>query len=474
MAQHGPDWPLDTPLDQWPDRVAVPPIAPHRGAGATFFARLRPPGSKSLTNRALLLAALADGTSAIRGALVGAEDTERMIAALGALGVGIDRLPDGELRVRGVAGRWAPASAVTLELGNAGTATRFLAAAAMLARAPVLIDGDARMRERPIAELVNSLRQLGAAVAHTGREGVPPVRVSPPPELITGARLAVPTTESSQFITALLLIAPWLPGGLTLTLDGKITSRSYIVMTLGMLDALGARVRTSDDLRVIRVAGASAQRPGLAPFSYQVEPDASSATYFWGAAALFSGAVCRVEGIDARSLQGDAQFADLLGRMGATVIREEATAQAPASIGIRGPAHLNPIMADLSQMPDAAVTLGAIACFAPGRSILRGLRTLRVKESDRIAALQAELAKVGVKVETSVLGDPDAITIFPPLGGIDCSPTCPPVEFETYNDHRMAMALSLVGLRRPNVTVCNPRCVGKTFPGFWRELASLY
>ena len=255
---------------------------------------------------------------------------------------------------------------------------------------------------------------------------------------------------------------------MTLRLTGEITSRSYIQMTLGLLDLLEASVRTSDNLQFIRVAGrnGSAGR-GVPPFDYTVEPDASSATYFWGAAALFPGAVCRVEGLDARSLQGDAQFPETLARMGATVIREDTP-----SIGIRGPTALAPIMADLSDMPDAAMTLAVVASFATGRSILRGLRTLRVKETDRIAALQTELGKVGVKVETNVLGDPDAITITPPTGGIACNRECPPVEFDTYDDHRMAMALSLVGLRRPNIAVRNPGCVAKTYPGYWGVFGS--
>jgi 3-phosphoshikimate 1-carboxyvinyltransferase len=477
MAQDGPAEGLRRPLDELEDPLPVPPLAPGRGAGATFFARIRPPGSKSLTNRAVLLAGLASGQSTIRGALLDADDTERMLAAIALLGAGVERGASGDLRITGVGGRWRPSEAVAaalrLDLGNAGTATRFLAASAILSPEPLLIDGNARMRQRPIGELGDALESLGATVEYLQTAECPPLQVTPPDELPSGARLELPETASSQFISGLLLIAPWLPGGLTLTLGGRVTSRSYIVMTLGLLDILGARVRTSGDLRVIRVSAGSV---GLGAFSYDVEPDASSAVPFWAAAALFPGAVCRAEGLDARSLQGDALFPELLGRMGAQVVREEATAQAAPSIGLRGPATLNPVMADLSQVPDAAMALAAVACFVPGtgRSILRGLRTLRVKESDRIAGLQRELAKIGVKVETSVLGDPDAMTITPPPGGVDCSPSCDPVVFDTYDDHRMAMALALIGLRRPGVRIRNPRCIAKTFPGFWREFAGLY
>jgi 3-phosphoshikimate 1-carboxyvinyltransferase len=453
------------PIEEMPEVLPVPPLAQSRGGPAAFVARVRPPGSKSLTNRALLLAGLAEGNSTIRGALVGADDAERMVAGLRALGAGVDVRGD-VVEVRGVGGRWSAPEEVRLGLGNAGTAVRFLASAAVLGRGPVVIDGNARMRERPIGELVEALEQLGAQVEYLGKEGCPPLRVRGPEEMVRGARVELGETASSQYITGLLLIAPFWPGGLTLVIEGNITSRSYVSMTLGLLDTVGARVRTSDDLRVMRVSS-----EGLRGFDYTVEPDASGATYFWGAAAICPGSVCRVAGLEARSLQGDAGFAELLGRMGATVLREEGK---EPSLGVRGPAALEPVMADMSLMPDAAMTLAVVTCFARGRSIIRGLKTLRVKESDRIAALQNELAKVGVRVEVSVLGDPDAITIMPPAQGMDCGKACEVVEFETYDDHRMAMSLALIGLKRPNTWVRNPACVGKTYPGFWKDLAGLY
>lgn len=482
---------LKLPLEELPDPLPIPCVSP-RGR-APFFARVRPPGSKSLTNRAILLAALADGASILRRPLLGADDTERMLAAITALGAGA--VPEGDtLRIAGVSGRWQPGTPdVALNLHNAGTATRFLAAAAILSPVPILIDGNPRMRERPIGELIDALAQLDATADYIAAPRFPPVRINPPADLPKNPTLTLPTTLSSQFISALLLIAPWLPGGLTLKLEGEITSRSYVQMTLGLLDLLGATVRTSDTLSVIRVGPPHAREArGLAAFDYAVEPDASGATYFWAAAAMNPGATCRVEGLDSRSLQGDTRFPDLLSRMGATVIRDEPGAMAlqamtptpdsrhstepvapTPAIGIRGPASLAPIMADLSDMPDAAMTLAAAASFASGRSILRGLRTLRIKETDRIAALQTELAKVNVKVETNVLGDRDAITINPPLGAVNCSTDAPRVEFDTYDDHRMAMALALIGLRRPNVFIRHPRCVAKTYPQFWRHLAAL-
>jgi len=236
-------------------------------------------------------------------------------------------------------------------------------------------------------------------------------------------------------------------------------------------------VQHSADQRVIRVRGENGAA-GLRGFEYRVEPDASGATYFWAAAAVTPGAVCRVMGLDDDSLQGDSDFPMLLRRMGAVVHEHKrggtAEGGTESHIEVTGPRLLKPILADMSEMPDAAMTLAAVACFAQGTSILRGLRTLRVKETDRIAAVCAELAKIGVDIEPAAAGDPDALTITPPRNGVDCSPGAARVEFETYDDHRMAMSLAIIGLRRPNVFIKNPACVAKTYPTFWRDFALLY
>jgi 3-phosphoshikimate 1-carboxyvinyltransferase len=379
-----------------------------------------------------------------------------------ALGAGVEEAGDGAVRVRGVSGRW-PADQATLTLGNSGTSVRFLAAAAMLASGPVTIDGGARMRERPIGELGDLLTRLGCGVEYLGATGFPPVRVTPIAGVAGPSTLEVGGFQSSQFISALLLVGPWMARGLTLKLTGEMTSSAYIEMTMGLLAKAGASVRTSEDLHVIRVGGG-----GLAGFEYLVEPDATGATYFWGGAAMVAGARCAVQGLETGSLQGDASFPEVLGRMGARVQR------GPGLIEVTGPRHLQPILADMSDMPDAAMTLAACACFAEGTSILRGLRTLRIKECDRIAAMRAELTKLGVAVQTPVQGDADAMTITPPAGGVDCSARASAVEFETYGDHRMAMSLALIGLRRPNVAVRDPACVRKTYPGFWKDFGKFY
>lgn len=464
---------LKLPLDQLPDPLPIPTLP--RGRDGNFAAQVRPPGSKSLTNRALLLAALADGRSELRDALVDADDARRMLAALRSLGATITENDGGAISVDGVGGRWhVPLEGVELNLNNAGTATRFLAAASLLSPAPVTIDGNARMRERPIGELGDILGQLDAQIAYLGKPGFPPMRVTPATAAIPRT-LEIPTTRSSQFISALLLAAPWLPGGLTVRLTGPITSRSYVEMTVGLLTRLGANVRTSEDMRVIRVGPGNSGGPerGLAGFHYDVEPDASGATYFWAAAALVPLASCRVLGLDEHSLQGDADFPDTLARMGVGVVRHSGRTPQESYVETRGPRGLSAIMADLSDMPDATMTLAVVAAFARGTSIFCGIGTLRVKETDRVQALKNELAKVGVKVESPVAGDPEVMSITPPPGGIDCSASAPRVEFDTYDDHRMAMSMSLIGLVRPNVFIRDPRCVNKTYATFFTDFASL-
>ncbi|MCC6678964.1 MAG: 3-phosphoshikimate 1-carboxyvinyltransferase [Phycisphaerales bacterium] len=464
-----------------PDPLPLEPLH----AARPFDTCIRPPGSKSLTNRALLLAALSSGHSTIRRPLLDADDAERMIAALRQLGAGVLRTPGGDLEVSGVDGRWKTGPAgVEVNLNNAGTATRFLAAAALLAPGPVTIDGNARMRDRPIGELTEALEQLHARCEFTIRPGFPPVRIHPPPGLAApgphGFTAQLGTTQSGQFISALLMIGPWLPGGITLRMTGPVTSASYVEMTLGLLSRLGATVKMSHNLRVLRVApparaegdeAPDGHPRGLPGFEYNVEPDASGATYFWGAAAVVPGAGCHIPGLGTGSLQGDARFPELLERMGAGLIRGMSF---EPSIQVRGPQSLRGIDADMIDMPDAAMTLAAVACFAEGPTVLRGLRTLRVKETDRIAAVRNELTKIGIKVECPVAEDPDAMSITPPPGGLDCSATAPRVEFDTYDDHRMAMSLAIIGLRRPNTFIRNPGCVAKTYPTFWRDWGLLY
>lgn len=467
MEPHSPRVFLE-PLDRLPDPLPIPV------AQRPFDVTIRPPGSKSLTNRALLLAALAEGESVLHGALTAAEDARVMIAALEKLGA-MMTVDGSEVRVMGVGGRWrVPAEGVTLSLENAGTATRFLTAAAILTApgsGPITIDGNARMRERPIGELVEMLRELGVNVEYAGRKGFPPVRVHG----IEGGmqtELSIGATASSQFVSALLMAGAFLKGGMTIRLTAELTSVSYVEMTVGLMRELGVRAEWCSGLNGIRVHPTRLYR-----FDYEVEPDASGATYFWAAAALVPGSSCMVPGLGEASLQGDTRFADALERTGAIVDRGEQGTRVRA--GMASPA---PIVTDLSRMPDAAMTLAAFSCVSPGRNLIGGLRTLRVKESDRLAALVTELSKVGMSATVEAWSaytptsssDDEALSLVTPEGGIDCSQGVPRVEFDTYKDHRMAMALALIGLRRPNVFIRDPACVAKTYPTFWRDFAKLY
>lgn len=456
----------------------VPPMSVRERGEAGVDVSVRPPGSKSLTNRLLLLAGLCAGESVLRRPLTEADDARRMLAALEQLGCAVERSDDGQtVRVTGVGGRWRVARGdSTINLNNAGTATRFLAAASLLADGPITIDGNERMRARPIGELGEALRTLGATVEHLGGAGCPPMRVTPPAGNVPAvSTIEFGATQSSQFISALLLAAPFLPDGLTVKLVGEPTSASYVRMTVNLLDALGASLKLSADGRVIRVG------PGLDAFDVDVEPDASGSTYFLAAGALLREGTVRVRGFTAPSegrepLQGDALFADELAGLGCRVshVNETIVVRPPEGVSDKRSAWFRPVMTDLKDMPDAAMTLAVCCCFASGTSILRGVKTLRVKECDRIAALKSELGKIGVEVIDNLNGDPDAMSITPPGDGIDLSPDAPAVEMETFDDHRMAMSLALVGLRRHNVLIKDPGCVAKTYPGYWAEFSTLY
>jgi len=462
-----------------PPALHVPPIA------RPFHADIRPPGSKSLTNRALLLAALATGTSTLRDPLTDADDAQVMLRAIAALGAAVDQSTPGLLRITGVASRWSIPSgqSITLDLHNAGTATRFLAAAALLAPpgTSITIDGHPRMRQRPIAELTAALRTLNARIHHPLSQDCPPVTITPPtPAEIpptTTPTVEFGTTASSQFISALLLTAPFLPAGLRLTVRGQLTSPDYIAMTLHLLRRVGVILHQSSS------AGLSLDiiiPPQPVPaFDLAIEPDASGATYFQAAAALIPGSTTRLLGLPAdpaRSLQGDARFTAFLSALG-TICTGDDFHQL-----ITGHSPLRGLDFDLANMPDTAMTAAVLAAFASGPTTLRGLRTLRVKETDRLAALQTELTKLGHHIEilrsTQPNGEggllllPDeSLRITPSPAALNITT---PVAFDTYDDHRMAMALALVGLRRPNVIINDPACVRKTYPTFWLHLRTLY
>lgn len=418
-----------------------------------FKTRLRLPGSKSLTNRALLLASLAKGVSTLQGPLW-ADDTLRMFTALRELGVKIKGEPGGkELEIHGLDG-FSQRDAVVLDLGNSGISIRTLAAACTLGIGRYRLDGDARMRERPIGELVEALRKLGGKVRYDGPAGYPPVVVEG--YLPHGGNLTMKPTLSSQYITALLLIGPYMERGLTLEFEGSITSQPYVEMTLRLMQTFGLQGTVDPQWRSIHIPTGRYRAS-----HYAIEPDASNASYFLAAAAILPGSQCTIEGLGRGSLQGDVGFADLLHQMGADLLFGE------DFITIMSPPKgqtLKGIDVDLNAMPDMAQTLAVTALFAKGPSILRNIGNLRVKETDRLAALQTELSKLGADV---TIGGDD-LRITPPQ-----SITPPPRGIDTYNDHRMAMSFALVGLRVPGILINDPGCVAKTFPDYFEYLDGL-
>jgi len=409
-------------------------------------ARVRVPGSKSLTNRALLVAALARGRSRLSGTLA-SDDTVAMQRALAQLGVSIAAQGDA-LQVDGRDGRLA-SPAAPLDAAGSGTTARFLCAAAALADGPVVIDGNARMRERPIADLVDALTALGVRCEILGRAGCPPLRITG--GRLPGGRARIDARRSSQYVSAVLLAAPYAQRDVELVAEaGQVVSRPYVDLTLAVMRDFGARAEWSarDTLRVTAGRGYVAR-------DYAIEADASAAAYPFCAAAIAGGRV-RVEGVAPGSLQSDFRLLDVLARMGCRVRRGDDFAE------VEGPGdELAAVDVDMNDLPDAALALAVVALFAKGTTHIRNVANLRIKESDRLAALEAELRRLGADARA----DADSLAITPrPLRG---------AEIHTYDDHRMAMAFALAGLRVPGVAIRDPGCVAKTWPGYFTMLESL-
>ncbi|MGA2231810.1 MAG: 3-phosphoshikimate 1-carboxyvinyltransferase, partial [Tepidisphaeraceae bacterium] len=385
-----------------------------------FTAVITPPGSKSLTNRALVLAALADGVSELANVLF-ADDTLVMLDSLEKLGFAleIDRAAL-SVKVHGCGGR-IDRSAAELFCGNSGTTIRFLTALCALGTGEFVLDGVPRMRQRPIGELLELLKHLGARVDCLENQGFPPVRVRA--HGLAGGIARWGAAKSSQFLSAVLMIAPYARHEVSIDLESGQTSWPYVVMTTRLMDEFGViceLVRdpeTGDPRRIIVPQGT------YAAGKYAIEPDASNATYFLAAAAIHAGSQVTIPGLGSRSLQGDVEFAKVLGQMGAQV------KQSAHETIVTGTSQLEGIDVDLSAMPDTAQTLAVVALFADGSTTIRGLHTLRNKETDRLAALQAELSKLGAGVEIHG-GD---LTIHPPTHPRSA-------EIDTYDDHRMAMS----------------------------------
>lgn len=423
-----------------PDAIAIAPIL------RPIDAEVRPPGSKSITNRALLLAAMAEGNSTIHGALI-SDDTRRMAEALGALGFAI--AADEAARRITVAGKGGeiPAASADLYAGGAGTAMRFLAGFVTLGRGRYRIDGNARMRERPIGPLLDALRALGVDATSARGDGRPPIAIDMHGERCAGGGAEIDASQSSQFVSALLMPAALWPRGLRLTTRGD-AARPFIEMTLALMRQWGAR-SAFDGAEIVVPGG---QRYHAQNFI--VEPDATAASYFAAAAALVGGTVV-IQGLGRQSVQGDARFIDLLARMGAQVEwRDDAVA-------ITGTGRLIGVDAGLNAIPDVVPTLAAIAPFASTPTRIRKVAFIRHHESDRIAALATELRRAGA----TVVEFEDGLEIQPsPLR---------PAAIETYDDHRIAMAFAVAGLKAHGVRIKNPGCVAKTWPEFFADLERL-
>ncbi len=408
--------------------------------------RARPPGSKSLTNRALLCAALAEGRGALEGASL-ADDAWRMIAALRQLGIRIDvDEPNARLAVHGCGG-YFPAADADLNVADAGTAMRFLTAACCLAHGRFRIDGSPRMRQRPIGELVDALRQLGAAIGYDGAAGFPPLSILG--RGLTGGLVTFRSPPSSQFVSALLMIAAYAADDVFLEVAGALPSRPYVELTRALMRRMGVDSFGEAD-RFVVPAG-QRYRADV----HVIEPDASAATYFWAAAAITRGRA-EVLGLSRASLQGDVGFVDVLERMGCR-IEERADALV---VDARGVDRLRGIDVDLNAMPDTAQTLAVTALFATGPTRIRNVANLQLKETDRLAALRNELARLGAAVEMHG----DGLTITPPAH-------VRPAAIETYHDHRMAMSFALAGLAVEGVLIRNADCVSKSFPRYFEALA---
>jgi 3-phosphoshikimate 1-carboxyvinyltransferase len=409
------------------------------------------PGSKSISNRVLLLSALASGTTEVKD-LLDSDDTKVMLDALCKLGVGVMRHGDSDdYTVTGAGGAF-PVKHAELFLGNAGTAFRSLTAACALSDGEYRLSGVSRMHERPIGDLVDALRQLGAQIDYLAENGFPPLSIKPG-HIRNAPEVSVKGNVSSQYLTGLLLSAPLTGWETVIRVEGELISKPYIGITLGLMDRYGIKVHRENWERFVVPAG-SYKSPGI----IHVEGDASSASYFLAAGAIGHGPV-RVEGVGRSSLQGDVQFAAALARMGAEISFGANWIECRLGCADR----LHALELDCNHIPDAAMTLAILALFADGTTTLSNIGSWRVKETDRIAAMATELRKVGATVEEGA----DFIRVSPP------GKLVPDAVIDTYDDHRMAMCFSLVALGGVPIRIKDPACVNKTFPNYFQTFSSL-
>ena len=408
-------------------------------------ATVRPPGSKSITNRALVCAALADGISTLTGALA-SEDTHVMIEGLRTLGIKIDVRDQGEtLVVTGCAGK-PPATRAEIFVENSGTTIRFLTALVTLAQGTFTLDGIARMRERPIGDLAAALEQLGAKLNCFGKNHCPPVQIEA--NGLSGGTTQIHGNISSQYLSGLLMAAPCAKEPVRIEVEGTLVSVPYVAMTQAVMQSFGVETNAAEDFSSIEVPNKNYQAA-----EYAIEPDASAASYFWAAAAVTGGKVT-VTGLSRKSLQGDVGFVDCLEQMGCKVCYEA------DSVTVTG-GKLHGIDIDMNAISDTVQTLSVVALFAQGTTKIRNVPHIRHKETDRIAAVATELRKLGAKVVEHA----DSLEITP--GNFT------PAAIDTYNDHRMAMSFAIAGLVHKGVEINEPGCTRKTYPRFFEDLSAI-
>ena len=423
------------------DQLTLP--ASHQAQGTITL-----PGSKSISNRTLLLAALANGVTEIRD-LLASDDTSRMLEALQTLGVKLENFAENAWRVTGCGGNF-PNKKAEIFLGNAGTAFRPLTAALALAGGDYTLSGVARMHERPIGDLVDALKQAGADIQYLANSGFPPLKIATP-IIDLSKPIKIRGDVSSQFLTALLMALPLTKQKATIEVVGELISKPYIEITLNLMAKFGVNVQRDGWQSFIIPANSLY----TSPKQIFVEGDASSASYFLAAGAI--GGNVRVEGLGENSIQGDVKFTDALAMMGGEISYGE------NHITANKAAKIKTIDLDCNHIPDAAMTLAILALFAEGTTTLRNIASWRVKETDRIAAMATELRKVGAIVEEGA----DYIKITPPAH------LTPNAVIDTYDDHRMAMCFSLVSLGGVPITINDPKCVNKTFPDYFAQFASI-
>jgi 3-phosphoshikimate 1-carboxyvinyltransferase len=438
-------------MSQLPPSLRITPV------NHPLNATVHVPGSKSLTNRALLIASLADGTTRLTNAIF-SDDSRYFANALQTLGFNVQLDESShEMTITGLGGR-IPAKKAELFIGNAGTAARFLTAFLTLGHGEYILDGEPRMRERPIGDLVEALTQLGAKLSPASTDNWSLVtdysNICPPIKIVAnglpGGKTKIAGDISSQFLSALLMVAPYAQSPIEIELTTDLNSKPYVDMTVSIMKNFGLEVERNGYKR-FTIHPASY----LPITNYPIESDASAASYFFAAPAICGGTV-KVENISRKSVQGDIAFLGVLKQMGCTVTETD------NCLLVTGPSELHGIDVDMRDIPDTAQTLAAIAPFADSPTRIRGIASARVKETDRVHATCVELDRLGVRVEEHE----DGMTIHP-VGKMR------PAVIQTYNDHRMAMAFSLIGLRFDGVTIENPSCVSKTFPNYFDVLKQL-